>query len=180
MPHAHEPDAGPTIDGRRVRLRPLDGDETRALARAIASDPEANPWWGTDAEKVERWLRDRDTTTLGIEHAGTIVGVIQFGEEDDPDYRYAAIDISLLAPWVGKGLGTDALHALARYLIDARGHHRIHIDPAARNARAIAAYAKVGFRPVGVLRRYERGPDGVWRDGLLMDLLAEELVDPGA
>jgi RimJ/RimL family protein N-acetyltransferase len=33
-----------------------------------------------------------------------------------------------------------------------------------------------GFRPVGILRRYERDADGVgWHDGLLMDLLAEEL-----
>ena len=56
-----------------------------------------------------------------------------------------------------------------------RGHHRFTIDPAAANARAIRAYEAVGFRPVGVLRRYERGPDGRWRDGLLMDLLAVEL-----
>jgi aminoglycoside 6'-N-acetyltransferase len=28
---------------------------------------------------------------------------------------------------------------------------------------------------VGVMRRYERGPDGTWHDGLLMDLLPEEL-----
>lgn len=33
-----------------------------------------------------------------------------------------------------------------------------------------------GFRPVGVLRRYEHDADGTgWHDGLLMDLLAEEL-----
>ena len=30
---------------------------------------------------------------------------------------------------------------------------------------------------VGVLRAYERAPDGSWRDGLLMDLLADELVE---
>jgi aminoglycoside 6'-N-acetyltransferase len=28
---------------------------------------------------------------------------------------------------------------------------------------------------VGVMRRYERGPDGQWRDALLMDLLREDL-----
>jgi hypothetical protein len=26
------------------------------------------------------------------------------------------------------------------------------------------------------MRRYERGADGTWHDGLLMDLLADELV----
>jgi aminoglycoside 6'-N-acetyltransferase len=33
----------------------------------------------------------------------------------------------------------------------------------------------VGFRRVGIMRKYERGPDGVWHDGLLMDMLREEL-----
>jgi hypothetical protein len=53
-------------------------------------------------------------------------------------------------------------------------HHRLTIDPAADNAGAIRAYEKVGFRRVGIMRKYERGPDGIWRDGLLMDLLEEE------
>jgi aminoglycoside 6'-N-acetyltransferase len=69
-----------------------------------------------------------------------------------------------------------AIRALARYLIDVRGHHRLTIDPAAANERAIHAYRRVGFRPVGIMRRYERGPDGTWHDGLLMDLLAGELT----
>lgn len=34
----------------------------------------------------------------------------------------------------------------------------------------------VGFQPVGIRRRSERGNDGVWHDALLMDLLAEELT----
>jgi mannose-6-phosphate isomerase-like protein (cupin superfamily) len=47
------------------------------------------------------------------------------------------------------------------------------IDPALDNGRAISCYRKVGFRPVGVMRRYERGPDGTFHDGLLMELLAD-------
>jgi hypothetical protein len=35
----------------------------------------------------------------------------------------------------------------------------------------------VGFRPVGIMRAYERGRDGSFHDGLLMDLLAGELTD---
>ena len=64
---------------------------------------------------------------------------------------------------------------VARWLIGERGHHRLIIDPAAANTRAIRTYPSLGFKPVGVLRRYEQGPDGTWHDGLLMDLLAEEL-----
>jgi aminoglycoside 6'-N-acetyltransferase len=76
-------------------------------------------------------------------------------------------------------LGTDSVRTLARHIIVDHGHHRVVIDPAADNAAAIRCYSKVGFRPVGVMRRYERGPDGSWHDGLLMDLLADELTEPG-
>ncbi len=69
------------------------------------------------------------------------------------------------------------MRTVARWLLEVRGHHRITIDPAAANVHAIRAYAKVGFRPVGVMREYERGPDGTWHDGLLMDLLRGELTD---
>jgi aminoglycoside 6'-N-acetyltransferase len=37
-------------------------------------------------------------------------------------------------------------------------------------------YETLGFRRVGVLRRYERVADDVWRDGLLMEVLADEFV----
>ncbi len=38
---------------------------------------------------------------------------------------------------------------------------------------AIRAYEKVGFRPVGIMRRYEPDVGGRgWHDGLLMELLA--------
>jgi hypothetical protein len=70
----------------------------------------------------------------------------------------------------------EAVRLLARFLFEQRGHHRITIDPAAANEPAIRCYAKVGFRPVGVMRQYERGPDGTFHDGLLMDLLRDELT----
>jgi aminoglycoside 6'-N-acetyltransferase len=45
----------------------------------------------------------------------------------------------------------------------------------AHNARAIRRYEKVEFRRVGVMRPYQRDQDGIWRDGLLLDLLAHVL-----
>jgi aminoglycoside 6'-N-acetyltransferase len=85
------------------------------------------------------------------------------------------MDIVLAAAFQGAGLGPEALRLAAAWLIGARGHHRLTIDPAAANERAITVYASIGFRPVGIMRSYERGPDGEWHDGLLMDMLAGEL-----
>jgi aminoglycoside 6'-N-acetyltransferase len=91
-------------------------------------------------------------------------------------YEHAGIDIALLSDWQGQSLGPDAIRTLAQHLIAVRGHHRLTIDPAAHNTHAIKAYERVGFKPVGIMRQYERGPDGTWHDGLLMELLAEDLV----
>ena len=67
------------------------------------------------------------------------------------------------------------MRALAGWLCREGGHHRLTIDPALDNERAIRCYEAVGFRRVGILRRYWRDQGGVWRDGLLLDLLADEL-----
>ena len=102
---------------------------------------------------------------------------IQYHEENDPRYRHAGIDIYLGSRFQGQGAGREAVALLARYLFEQRGHHRITIDPAAANDQAIRSYTKAGFRPVGVMRQYERGGDGHFHDGLLMDLLRGELVE---
>jgi aminoglycoside 6'-N-acetyltransferase len=117
-----------------------------------------------------------DERTFVIEVDGEVVGAVQFGEVDDPMYRSANIDLYLTTPLHGQGLGSEAVRVLARHLIEERAHHRLTIDPAADNAAAIRAYEKVGFRPVGVMRSYERGPDGTFHDGLLMEMLADELI----
>ncbi len=122
-------------------------------------------------------LAEEGTETFVVEHAGQVAGAIQWHAEDEPDYRHAGIDIYLDPALHGRGIGADAVRTLARHLIANEGHHRLVIDPAADNQAAIRCYSKVGFRPVGVMRNYERGTDGTWHDGLLMDLLADELID---
>lgn len=165
----------PTLRGARVTLRAPAPGELDALAGAIAADPQTSPWWSDDAGKVRGWFADPDYRVLVVEEAGRPAGVIAYAEESDPDYHSASVDIALLSCCVGRGLGPDALGLLVKWLITERGHHRITIDPAVANERAIRAYSKAGFRPIGVARDYERGPDGTWHDNLLMDVLAGDL-----
>ncbi|WP_086852677.1 GNAT family N-acetyltransferase [Amycolatopsis kentuckyensis] len=162
------------IHGDRVRLRPI-GPADRARAHEILATPEVARWWGEPEQETEGLYEvEEGYHVYVIELDGEVVGLIQSCEEPDPQYRHAGIDISVHPGFHGRGLGPDAIRALARHLFE-QGHHRLTIDPAASNETAIRAYTKVGFRPVGVLRRYERTPTGTWRDGLLMDLLEGEL-----
>jgi aminoglycoside 6'-N-acetyltransferase len=130
-------------------------------------------WWDEPDEGFP-W-DEPESSRLVIEVQGQVAGMIQFSEESEPKYRHASIDLFLDPELHGRGFGTEAVRRVVRHLFDERGHHRITIDPAADNAAAIRAYEKVGFRPVGVMRQYERDPDGKgWHDGLLMELLAGE------
>jgi aminoglycoside 6'-N-acetyltransferase len=167
------------LRGRNVTLRPATDDDVPALA-TIRSEPEVRRWWrggGDLAAVVRADLADDELTVYVIEHDGRVIGAIQWYAESDPDYRHAALDVFLDPAVRGAGLGGDAIRTLARHLISEHGHHRLTIDPAAANTAAIRAYAKVGFRPVGIMRRYERAEDGRWHDALLMDLLADDLAD---
>jgi aminoglycoside 6'-N-acetyltransferase len=164
------------LEGERVRLRPLEPADVEPLA-VIGAEREVARWWG---EITQRHLLDKaegrdDATAFAIEYEGEVVGLAQFSEPGEDEFKHANIDLFLTSPLRGRGLGRDAVRTLARWLIDERGHHRLTIDPALTNEPAIRAYEAVGFKRVGVLRRYWRDPEGVWQDGLLLDLLADEL-----
>jgi len=170
----------PVLRGPQLTIRPGGPGDVPAL-RAILAEPSVAQWWGEPdpAPEIEASLRgDDDSVLLIVEIDGAVAGGIQFHEETDPMYRHAGIDIYLGTRHQGRGAGRAAVALLARYLLEQRGHHRITIDPAVANERAIRSYSSVGFRPVGVLRQYERGPDGTFHDGLLMDLLRGELTVP--
>ena len=125
---------------------------------------------------MDDWLDTDDGAAFAITFDGVLVGSIQYADETGADSTHAGIDLFLDTAHQGQGLGSDAIRTLARHLLEVRGHHRLTIDPAVANERAIRTYRRVGFRPVGVMRQYERGPDGTWHDGLLLDLLTGELT----
>ena len=167
----------PILRGERVLLRPVREDDAGGLL-ALLTEPAVAAWWQEwDAARVAEMMADREEPACAIEANGALVGLLLVGEEPFPMYRHASLDIAIATEHHGKGLGPEALRLAITHLIEERGHHRLTIDPSAANERAIKSYARLGFKPVGVLRRYERHADGEWHDGLLMDLLADEFLE---
>jgi aminoglycoside 6'-N-acetyltransferase len=148
-------------------LRPARPEDAGAVA-ALVAEPE-----------VARWFGDYDEQLLDsafvVEVGRAFAGWLGYAVQTDPQFPSVGLDIALAHGFRDRGLGRAALRAAVAHFA-ARGHHRFTIDPAADNARAIRCSRAVGFRPVGVLRAYERLPDGGVRDGLLMDLLAGEVT----
>jgi aminoglycoside 6'-N-acetyltransferase len=162
------------LTGPRVILRVATIEDVARLA-SILREPDVAVRWGDfeDREIEDQFVGDEKVLVIEVDRE--VIGAVQYEEEADPMYRHASMDIFVMTARHGQGLGSEAIRVLAHHLIHDRGHHRLTIDPAADNEAAIRAYEKVGFRRVGLLRSYERGPDGTWHDGVLMEMLADEL-----
>jgi len=159
------------MDGRLL-LRELAAADRAELTR-IHREPAVARWWEQPADQFP-W-DEPGSTRLTIVYEGAIAGLIQYWEELEPKYRHAGIDVFLDPPLHGRGIGSAAVAALARALIELRGHHRITVDPAVANGAAVRAYEKAGFERVGVMRRAERDTGGEgWHDCLLMELVRGE------
>ena len=167
----------PTLRDNDLTLRPLAEEEVDRLVEIVAS-PGVVEWWSPihPVEHTREGLVN-EGRAFAIGADGELAGWLGFNEVTDQDCRHASLDIFLAPAYQERRLGRRALRLAIRWLLDERGHHRITIDPAVDNERAIRTYAAVGFRPVGVMRRYERRSDGEWHENLLMDLLAEEFRD---
>ena len=164
------------LTGERLTLRPLTDEDVEILLPAVY-EPGIAEWWGdTSDPDYQREGFENEGKAFAIDLGDELAGWLCFHEETEPDYRQVAFDLMLRPAFQHQGLGADALRLLIRWFADARGHHRFTIDPSAANERAVAAYARVGFKPVGILRKAERAPDGHWRDSLLMDLLVDDLT----
>jgi aminoglycoside 6'-N-acetyltransferase len=138
----------------------------------IIQEPGSVEWWGEyeGAEDDAELLAG-----FAIELGDRVIGWVGFTEETALKYPSVGLDIMLSPDTHGNGYGPEALRLVIDHFV-ARGHRRFTIDPAAANEKAIHAYESVGFKPIGVARQHELSADGTWHDGLLMDLLADELV----
>ena len=146
---------GGQVAGARsdLTLRPLDDADVPELSRIIAT-PEVARWWD---ERIAVEEDDGDATHLTIEIGGKVAGFVQYGEETDAEVpprqhrhlrRSRAARARLRHP-----RDRAARAAPGRGARPSPDHDR----PGRRTTRpAIRAYEKAGFRPVGVMRRYER------------------------
>jgi len=142
--------ARPRLVGTLATVRPGRSEEVEAL-RAILAEPSVAHWWGAlepSAEVATKLLGDADTVLLVIEVDGAVAGGIEYHEENEPMYRHAGIDIYLSDRHQGRGVGTEAVGMLARFLIEGRGQRGR--DPLLREGRVSAGR---GHAPVRVRAR---------------------------
>src|ERR1700722_11065874 len=108
----------PLLTGSLVVLRSATRDDIPTLV-AIRETSQVRGWWrgGEDmTAAVEEDLAEIGATAYVIELEGRVVGWVQWSAEDEPDYRFATIDIYVDPSVHGRGVGTDAVRTMARHL----------------------------------------------------------------
>ncbi|HJM88796.1 MAG TPA: GNAT family protein [Dehalococcoidia bacterium] len=171
----------PTIVGPLLTFRAVTADDAPDLlrwlrdgdVRQIYSDPPDT------LDDVRRHYTEPDVEPCWrfvIEHEGRGIGEIQYAHQyPGADYEWAAgVDIFIGEPDArDRGLGTEAIRTMLRFLFEDLACHRVTIDPEVANARAIRCYEKAGFTFEGVLRHnaFERGE---YVDTHFMSMLVDE------
>ena len=174
------------IHGQITCLRPIEAADVDHLLR-WQSDAAVMRWWGQLAPLLTRAEIERDVAGRFAATDGCLYLLIETNDGrpvgrldvERIDARHRGAEVMLYigeSAAHGNGYGTDALAAACRYLFEQRGIHRVALTVMAANARAIAVYERLGFRPEGTLRHH-LWMDGAPVDEVAMSLLAGELQD---
>jgi aminoglycoside 6'-N-acetyltransferase len=146
-------------DPHRYSFRPVGHDDLPMLAVWL-DRPHVAEWWDDKDDKVgeiRAAMTDPATHPYIVELEGRPIGYIQCYDphlEEDHPYRdqpkgTLGIDQFIGEPeLVGIGHGSRLIAAFVEGLFR-RGAPRVVIDPHPANGRAIRAYEKAGFKPIG-------------------------------
>ena len=165
--------------GSEVELRPVGQDDLPILER-LTQDPASTgeyAWFGWNDQLRWRrgWAENRligpDGGVLMVQAGGEPAGFVSWRRHPAAvAAHYWEIGIAVLPAARGRGLGTVAQAALARYLFAHTAVHRIEAITEAGNVAEQRALEKAGFTREGV-RRGVGWRDGQWRDGVVYGLL---------
>jgi RimJ/RimL family protein N-acetyltransferase len=130
----------------------------------------------TNDERLKSWVKD-SLIFCAVETIAetTLIGIVNLwgGDAKNRDYRLA---ILLGRPYWNQGFGREILAFFTAHAFLELGVHRISLQVAASNARAINCYRAVGFKEEGRLRQAVFCAGG-WHDDLLMGMLREDLTE---
>lgn len=178
----------PTLDGERVRLRPISARDVSALF-AVFGDAAVTRYWSTPTlrdeteavallARIETNVRDRVSFQWGIARRDDdeLIGTCSIYR---PDFEHLRSEIGFAlgrAHW-GRGYASEALRLAIAYAFDVLHFERLEADVDPRNDASLRALERLGFQREGYLRdRYRL--NGEIQDSVILGLLRREWRAP--
>jgi N-acetyltransferase len=171
------------LEGRYVRLEPLEERHRDDLLAAAAQDPATFRYMGSDLSAgggawpayLAEALRADFVAWATVDAAtNRAVGSTRFGDIA-PEHGRVEIGWTWIAPSHQRtAANTEAKLLQLTYAFDELGATRVALKTDGRNLRSQAAIERLGAVREGVLRRHIRMPDGFMRDTVYFSILADE------
>lgn len=151
------------VQGDRVRIRPWQHRDLIAQEMWPRYTEPFSNLWNTPRDLIDNGYDTRSYASSSNmryvwaieDQQGRLIGRISL-REVEPNADRARLGISLGAPYVGQGLGTEALTLFLDYYFGPMGFRVMLLDVAAFNRRAVRCYERLGFSYVGSDWRHVR------------------------
>lgn len=173
------------LEGRYVRLEPVNIDHKSGLCRAI-TDGELWQLFFTlvpHPDNIDEFLQnalqaqaDGDGLAFGTidKSTGTVVGSTRFMRAS-PTNKRVEIGFTFLAKsFQGTRINTEAKLLMLSHAFETLKLNRVEFLTDFLNSRSRAAIARLGAKQEGVLRNHVVMPDGRVRDSVLFSIIANE------
>lgn len=173
------------LEGRHVRLEPMEATHAQELAQAVR-DGELWKLWYTSVprpeaidEHVALMLKRREQRTflpfvVRLRETGEVVGQTTFCNVDHDNRR-----VEIGYTWYSQRVQRTVVNTEAKYLM--LGHAfeawqciAVEFRTNWFNERSRAAIARLGAKQDGVLRNHQRLPDGSFRDTVVFSIVQSE------
>ena len=175
-----------SLEGKRIRLEPLDLAWHWEGLLAIGLDPDLWRWSLTAIESAEdlRAYLEAAVADRAVGRAlpfatrdlasGRIAGTTRFGTIDHGNRR-----VEIGWTWIGRDfqrsyVNTEAKYLMLRYAFERWDCVRVELKTHVDNERSRAAMLRIGCTFEGVLRSYQTSNRGVTRDSAMFSLVARE------
>lgn len=184
----------PVLQGRRVRLEPLEARHAPDLLECLRADPDLFRYFLPPLAPVEaspagmeRYVAMRADPSRGVALAmidassGRAVGSSCFYDLR-PEHAGLEIGATFIHPSRrGSAVNPESKLLMLRWAFESwepspgvRGAERVQLKCDGRNAHSQRAIAKLGAVREGVLRRHMRMADGFMRDTVMFSILRDE------
>lgn len=179
-----------TLEGKFIRLEPLN-PELHATSMFEGLDAQSTDFLSRGesiqtVEDLQRHLEGINAIPNRLNWAicvldssrstGRIAGRISFSEVKQSD-AWLEVGTMLTSAFFGGPCNPEGKLLLMTRAFEHLGANRVQFKVDSRNERSQAAMLKLGATLEGVLRKYQRRPDGFLRDSVIFSVLADEWPD---